>query len=135
MTLLNISQAAKAAGKDRNTLKRYMKDGRLSSTKNHLGNVVIDTDELVRVFGALKTGSVAGAPDSALIQSPQDNILHQLTIETLREQLRAAQEREEWLKSQLAEERARNRELERRMLPPGGDAPAKKGFLSRIFGK
>lgn len=138
MALLNISQAAKAAGKDRNTIKRYMKDGRLSSSKDASGNVVIDTSELVRVFGALESSSNTSAPAQAPSESPESTGLHQLTIETLREQLRAAQDREDWLKRQLEAEQERSRELERRMLPPGEPGPGprepKKGFFRRLFG-
>lgn len=142
MALLNISQAAKAAGKDRNTIKRYMKDGRLSSSKDASGNVVIDTAELVRVFGALESDGTTGAPAAAPAESPENNSIHQLTIETLVQQLKAAEdrekaalEREDWLKRQLEEEQERSRELERRMLPPGEDTSGKKpGFFRRIFG-
>ena len=134
MALLNISQAAKAAGKDRNTIKRYMKDGRLSSSKDASGNVVIDTAELVRVFGALESDGTTGAPAAAPAESPESTGLHQLTIETLVQQLKAAQDREEWLKRQLEEEKERSRALEQRMLPPGEGEPAKKGFWKRLFG-
>lgn len=142
MALLNISQAAKAAGKDRNTIKRYMRDGRLSSSKDGCDKVVIDSAELVRVFGALVSDGSTDAPDKTSTESPENNSIHQLTIETLVQQLEAAQqretaalEREEWLKRQLEEEKERSRELERRMLPPGEDTPSKKpGFFRRIFG-
>ncbi len=140
MALLNISQAAKAAGKDRNTIKRYMRDGRLSSSKNISGNVMIDTSELVRVFGALESDGATGAPATALAQSSENASLHHLTVETLIQQLKAAEdrekaalEREEWLKRQLEEEKERSRELERRMLPPGEAPDAKKGFFPRLL--
>lgn len=135
MALLNISQAAKAAGKDRNTIKRYMKDGRLSSSKDASGNVVIDTAELVRVFGALESDGTTSAPAAAPAESPESTGLHQLTIETLVQQLKAAQDREEWLKRQLEEEKERSRALEQRMLPPGEEGAARKGFFARLFGK
>lgn len=142
MALLNISASARATGKDRNTIKRYLKDGRLSSSKDASGNVVIDTAELVRVFGALKSDGTTDAPASAPAESPENTSLHQLTIETLVEQLKAAQqrekealEREKWLKGQLEEEKERSRALEQRMLPPGEEVAAKKGFFVRLFGK
>mgnify|MGYP003620743905 CR=1 FL=1 len=132
MAFLNISQAARASGKDRNTIKRYLRDGRLSSSQDVLGNVVIDTSELVRVFGSLKTDGTTEASGVTPPESPEITALHHFTIETLREQLRGAQEREEWLKRQLEAEQERSRELERRMLPPG---EGKKGFFARIFGR
>lgn len=142
MALLNISASARATGKDRNTIKRYLKDGRLSSNKDASGSVVIDTAELVRVFGALKTDGTTDAPDRAPAESPESTAVHHLTIETLVKQLEVAQqrekaalEREEWLKRQLEAEQERSRELERRMLPPGEGEAARKGFWGRLFGK
>lgn len=139
MALLNISSAARAAGKDRNTIKRYLNDGRLSSSKDASGKTVIDTAELMRVFGSLATEGSTGAPAEAPAAAPENTTMHQLTIETLVQQLKAAQEREkaaqereEWLKGQLAAEQERSRELERRMLPPGEE---KKGFFARVFGR
>lgn len=130
MALLSISASARASGKDRNTIKRYLKDGRLSSSKDASGNTVIDPAELMRVFGPLVsdgTTNAQGLPASA----PDTPVFNQV-IEALREQLRAAQEREEWLKSQLEQEQARSRELAQKMLPPGEE---KKSFFARVFGR
>lgn len=129
MAILSISASARASGKDRNTIKRYLKDGRLSSTKDSVGNVVIDTAELVRVFGALKTDGSTDAPSQTPTSAPESTVLNQV-VETLREQLKSAQDREEWLKGQLEAEQQRSRELENRMLPQG---EGKKGFFSRFF--
>jgi hypothetical protein len=131
MALLSISAAARASGKDRNTIKRYLKDGRLSSAKDANGNMVIDSAELVRVFGALKSGGSTSAPVASGAESSESTSIHHVTFETLREQLKAAQEREEWLKKQLEAEQERYRSLEQRMLPP---VQGKKGFFARIFG-
>lgn len=143
MALLNISSAARAAGKDRNTVKRYLKDGRLTGTRDASGKTVIDTTELMRVFGSLVTDGSTGAPVDRASSSPENTTIHQLTIETLVQQLQAAQEREkaalgreEWLRSQLAAEQERTRALELKMLPPGEPGQGeKKGFFARIFGK
>ena len=62
MALLSISAAARAAGKDRGTIKRYLKDGRLSSTPDPQGNHRIDTSEIQRVFGALVADGSTEAP-------------------------------------------------------------------------
>ena len=132
MALLSISASARASGKDRNTIKRYLKDGRLSSTKDASGNPVIDTAELVRVFGPLVSTGAPDAQGQTPASAPDHPALSQV-VETLREQLRAAQEREEWLKGQLEASQARSAELEQRMLPPG--EAAKKGFFARIFGR
>lgn len=45
-----LKQAADAVGKDRSTLQRAIKNGRLSASVNDLGNYEIDAAELYRVF-------------------------------------------------------------------------------------
>lgn len=132
MALLSISAAARAAGKDRGTIQRYIKDGRLSVSKDAADRPQIDTAELMRVFGALKTdGSNAPAADNQH-DTAGSNTMQQFALEALREQLKAAQEREDWLKKQLEEAQAHNRELERRMLPPAEELQ-EKGFFARLF--
>jgi hypothetical protein len=53
MSQLNITSAAKAAGISRNTLYKKIKKGVISVTQDRQGNRVIDTGELIRVFGEL----------------------------------------------------------------------------------
>lgn len=127
MALLNISQAARASGKDRNTIKRYLKLGQLSASQAENGRVMIDSAELMRVFGNLISNGDANISDNTSTKSSEN---HRSIIETLMHQLQAAEEREVWLKAQLELEREHSRELEKRMLPPA----KKKGFWARIFG-
>jgi hypothetical protein len=47
-----LQQAAEATGKDKSTIQRAIKKGRISATKNDLGNYIIDQVELYRVFPA-----------------------------------------------------------------------------------
>jgi hypothetical protein len=54
MSQLNITSAAKAAGISRNTLYKKIKKGVISVTQDRQGNRVIDTGELIRVFGELE---------------------------------------------------------------------------------
>ena len=54
MSQLNMTKAAKAAGISRNTLYKKVKKGVISVTQDRDGNRVIDTGELLRVFGELK---------------------------------------------------------------------------------
>ena len=138
MAKLNISAAARAVGKDRGTIQRYIKSGKLSATKNTAGYSEVDTAELIRVFGELQQGSSKQNAVKQQETAPESHIL-ELTIETLREQLKTqkqeALEREAWLKAQLEAEQERSRELERRMLPPAeGAITEKKGFWARVFG-
>lgn len=48
-----VAEAATLVGVTRRTIYRKVKDGVLSATTNSVGTTVIDTSELLRVFGAL----------------------------------------------------------------------------------
>lgn len=55
--IVNLSKAAELAGVSRQTIHKYIRTGRISSTRE--GNRrYIDTSELMRVFGALKMPEV-----------------------------------------------------------------------------
>lgn len=53
MAKLSITEAAKLANKDRRTIQRAIKSGKLSATKSATGMPEIDTSELDRVYGPL----------------------------------------------------------------------------------
>jgi hypothetical protein len=55
MSKNNISQAAKMTGKTRTTIYKKIKSGELSAELGEDGNRLIDTAELLRVFGELVT--------------------------------------------------------------------------------
>lgn len=126
MPQLTISAAAKAAGVDRSTIQRKIKDGIISVTLDAAGNRRIDTEELLRVFGELKTDDAA--PTAAM---PQDAASCSTLILTLQRELEAAKGRETLLLNLLAKEQDARRDLEQRMLPPGSG----KGFWARLFGR
>jgi len=168
MAQLSISAAARAAGKDRGTIQRYIKNGKLSVSKDAAGNTIIETSELLRVFGAL-TGSGSRAAAVQHVAAPAENssVQHVLeaTLELLKQQLNASQEREARLLVMLEQEQQSRRDLEQRLLPPGSsagsndpgeetDAPVGaetaataevserddgreggKGFLAKLFGR
>ena len=131
MPQVSISEAARLSGKARATIQRHIKTGILSVTKDRQGKPFIDTSELLRVYGQIKTG------DSTIETGISQ--LEAATIEVLKEQLQQAREREKWLQEQLEESNERYKRLEGRMLPPGepgepGEAEApKKGFFKRMF--
>lgn len=64
MAKLNLSQAAKATGKNRTTIWRHVKSGKLSSERDIDGMPFIDTSELLRVYGELK--SIATPKDTSV---------------------------------------------------------------------
>jgi hypothetical protein len=134
MATVSISEAARLTGKGRETLYRHAKAGKLSIGKDELGNPVIDTAELFRVYpkqGRASKGKVTQAQntpkDVTARETPQAP-----AVDALIKQLEAAQEREAWLRQQLEASQEQCRELERRMLPP---VQEKKDLWSRIFGK
>ncbi|WP_299011864.1 hypothetical protein [uncultured Shewanella sp.] len=53
MAKVNLSQASKLVGKNRTTIWRHIKAGKLSCEKDRGGNPVIDTSELLRVYGEI----------------------------------------------------------------------------------
>jgi len=99
MALVNISQAARMAGKSRMTVHRRIKNGELS-----IQNGLIDTSELLRVFGELVTHDKNVPkikPDTAsntkvqfeVLQAKfeglaKESALKDAIIESLREQVR-----------------------------------------------
>lgn len=70
MTQHTITEAAILVGRDRKTLYRAIKEGRLNATLSATGQKQVDTSELLRVFGELKPAS--DRPDSrATVAAPQ----------------------------------------------------------------
>ena len=136
MALLNLTAASRAVGVNRSTIARAVKNGRLSTTTNEQGERCIDTAELMRVFGTLKTDAQGDAPADAyplhrhaIGDAQGDTQGQDALIEVLQEQLRQSNEREREgrerearLLAMLEVEQAARRELETKLLP----APAPK---------
>lgn len=139
MALLNLTAASRAVGVNRSTIARAVKSGRLSTTTNEQGERCIDTAELMRVFGTLKTDAQGDAPADAYplhrhaIGDAQGDAQGQdALIEVLQEQLRQSNEREREgrerearLLTLLEVEQAARRELEIKLLPAPAPAPPK----------
>lgn len=90
----SISEAAKLTGKARSTLHRHLKDGKLSKELDTDGQPVIDTAELVRVYGPLLSqdrgtddavGQQATAPSSSVLQAKIEALL-EAQIDQLRKE-------------------------------------------------
>lgn len=125
MALVSISEAARLVRKSRSTLyKTYIETGKLSVGQDSAtGRPVVDTSELIRVFGALYATHATGhATDTKTHNATHDatpnatpprdmaiDLLRQLVkskedqLAAAKEQLRAAQEREEWMRKQVDE--------------------------------
>lgn len=110
MALLNVSAAARAVGKDRATIHRKLKSGELSATLDASGNRVIDSAELLRVFGPL-VGVSDKAPEPV---EPE-------VIAVLRAQVAAAEARVAEKQAEVQWLRERMEAFEQRLMLP---APA-----------
>lgn len=127
MALLNLTAASRAVGVNRSTIVRALKAGRLSATTNEKSERCIDTAELMRMFGVLKTDAQGDAPADAypLHRHAIGDAQGQDTlIEVLQEQLQQANEREREgreretrLLTLLEVEQSARRELETKLLP------------------
>jgi hypothetical protein len=53
MAIHNVTDSALLVLKSRKTIQRYIANGKLTVTRDDLGNPQIDTTELLRVFGKL----------------------------------------------------------------------------------
>ena len=161
MAELTLRDAAKQVGVSRATIYRAVSEGRLSATvRPNDGQKVVDTAELLRVFGSLKPrqAETAGetaprdrsrqaetAPPSLAYMTAEDR-RREVAIadrEALRAELDAARGTIRRLEQQAQE--ARERELKLMELAASATrllehrevaaAPPPRGFLRRLFGK
>lgn len=105
MALVSVAEAGRLVGRDRKTLYRQIEAGRLSATKNATGATVIETSELIRVFGDLSQVPQV-APHVALPQMPHGETPVAVTLV-------AALAEVEALKQQVAHEKSRRESAER----------------------
>jgi hypothetical protein len=105
MVQVSISEAARLSKRSRTTLYRYKDEGKLSFSTDHQGNPVIDTSELIRVFGTVDANSSehCGTDENDAVQasSERENRLLQETIRRLEQDLDDARQREAWLQGQM----------------------------------
>ena len=69
MSKISIAEALKRVDVSKTTLYRDLKENKLSSTTDAKGKKVIDTAELERFYGQLKSPSVNGAGNNGTSQS------------------------------------------------------------------
>lgn len=152
MTKLNISEAARATGKNRTTLYRHIKSGKLSSEKDATDNPVIDVSELQRVYGDLKMSATdANATQNVAkhqIDTPKSNTelqLLRLKLEHFEEKLEAERVLRKEIEQQrdlALEEKVKLLEIVEKqthmLAAPKENEPQKpvekRGFWRRVFG-
>jgi hypothetical protein len=105
MAQVSISEAARLSRRSRTTLYRYKDEGKLSFSVDSQGNPVIDTAELIRVFGTIELDSnehyVTHESDSVRGSSDKENLLLLETVRRLEQELADARQREVWLQGQM----------------------------------
>lgn len=85
MAKLNLSQAAKAVGKSRVTLWRHINTGKLSAERDRDGNPLVDTSELLRVYGEIKNSATPRNTKNKHHETPSyDELL--LLVKALKEE-------------------------------------------------
>lgn len=101
----SISEASKLTGKARSTIHRHLKSGKISKGQDANGQPVIDTAELVRVYGPIQGRSSSTTDPIGQLATPERDTPLQAKIEAMRDeqidQLRAdlddaRRERDDW---------------------------------------
>lgn len=114
MALLPLRQAADAAGVSRQTLYRYVKDGRISATVGPDGQKQVDTSELMRVWPELRTPAATVSPETVTgdsLRQPETASVTAAETGRLRAELAAAQALLEVTRTELAATRDRENKL------------------------
>ncbi len=113
MPQLTVRQAAERVGISRQTMFRYIKEGRVSATLSHSGEKQIEISELLRAFGALQPETVTPAtPCDSMRQSHRDSetpatVTYQIELERLKAQLELKNAELELAKERIAELKSR----------------------------
>ena len=136
MSKITLKEAIQRTGKSESTIRRDMRSGKVSYSKNESGRVQFDTAELSRVYGQLKSDDTATDTSNDLSMNGHDTpIASEKVIALLEEQVQD-------LKTQLSQSTEREKTLlelsnrlhkqnETLMLPP---PETKRNWLLRLVG-
>lgn len=135
--LLNLSQAALAAGITRRTLYNHIKQGKVTTSRDKKDNPVVDVSELIRVYGNVKLPekqipSISHRENTHQNFSPEQFLAMQKDLAELKQSVTLMLED----KSAREEERRRHDEERLRLqdevarLKSELEASGKKGFWS-----
>lgn len=136
MAKQTISASAKSAGISRQSLyTNYINTGKISVCEEGKGRKYIDTSEILRVFGELKTVKPVLSDDTnnrhmltqELDTLKQQNMQLLERLTELREREKTAMEREKWLQGQIETLSSSLKQIEHKTTDS-------RGFLARLFG-
>ena len=137
MTKLTISEAAKLTPHNRQTLYKHAKEGKLTTTKDALGKVVVDTAELQRVYGNLniETPKTPEADDMRQAETPEPTALIP-TVDDKSQLVETLQSQVKFLESQLEVASREKQQLlnlaENQVLALPNPEPEKKPWWLRL---
>jgi hypothetical protein len=120
MALLPVSKAAELVGLNRKTMYAYIRSGKVSASKGSKGSLLIDTSELIRVFGVLRQEQDSESNTTRQLEVPDINQVMLGKMEQMARQIESLTEKVVELQKQLT-------------LPAPKEE--KKGFLNWLFGK
>ena len=124
MSKISIAEALKLVDVSKTTLYRDLKENKLSSTTDAKGKKVIDTAELERFYGQLKSPSVNGAGHNGTVdESPAVIAVLEDQVAVLKSQLECEREEKLKLLDMLAMEQEKTKLL---MLPQTEATPVEK---------
>lgn len=138
MALVGVTEASRITGKSRATIYRKMKQGELSYAKDHETEALLDTSELIRVFGKLVV-----SPDAPVIQHndascDSDDAGSVTAFAVLETELRDAQKQLAMMEQLLQAKDAHIQDMRQAMLllehkQTTPEQPKKKGFFRKLF--
>lgn len=130
----SLSDAAKATGKNRTTIQRAIKSGKISASKNETGAYEIEPAELHRVFPAIAQRNAQQTKETDS-NSPQQG---DATSETLRIRLEMLEKERDRERAQLEETIAdlrEDRDKWRQQATALLEDHRPKGFFKRLLGR
>lgn len=124
--MVGVTKAAAMTGKSRATLYRKMHSGELSYTKDSDGSAIIDTSELIRVFGSLRRpGESREAPNDPAQDSIEMRLL-QAEIARLQAELNAERAQKDLLRENVLDLRRMMLLLEHKEQPEAASETVEK---------
>lgn len=138
--LLNLSQAAQAAGITRRTLYNHVKQGKVTVSRDGKNNPVVDVSELIRVYGNVKLPEKE-IPTVSHRENTHKNFPHEQLQSMQKELAELKQAVTLMLEDKTAREDERRRQDEERValldevrrLTGELEQEKKKGFWARVF--
>ena len=137
-----LSEAAKATGKNKATIQRAIKSGKISASKNENGTYEIDPSELHRVYEAItqRVAQHKNATERNTSKSNKNDSLERIInlekeLAVLNAEKRGLEEQKEQLQDTVEDLRKRLDQSENRVtaLLSGPEQKPKKRFWLKIF--